>query len=140
MTRRAPAWCPNDRKIEIRPRGEIWDRRLRRVIAIGVVAISGIGPSALAHAGGTGQATLTCGNQQYLVSGFGRGDVLHVVNSTSNYVVTYARTADGAVIKDAKGQQNKDTVTCEATSPITGRTFTFQGFFSPRDTAHNEEF
>ncbi len=114
--------------------------RLRRVIAIGFVAISSIGPAVLAHAGGTGQATLTCGNQQYLVSGFGRGDVLHVVSSTSNYVVTYAQVANGTVVKDAKGQQNKDTVTCSATSPITGRMFTFRGFFTPQDTAHDEEF
>lgn len=77
---------------------------------------------------------MTCGDTQYVVSGFGRGEPLHVSGGTSNYVVTYARVGpDGPVIIDIPGQRDRaDVVTCSATSPISGRTFIFEGFFTPR--------
>jgi hypothetical protein len=107
---------------------------MRPFIAVGCLAAGLLGNSAVATAAEKEQAVLTCGNQQYLVSGFGRGQVLHVVGSTSNYVVTYARLEpDGPVLTDIKGQRDKrDIVTCTATSPLSGRSFTFKGFFTPR--------
>src|SRR5687767_15097933 len=80
----------------------------------------------------TEEATLYCGSQQYTVSGFGRGEVLHVSGSNLNYVVTYARVEpNGPVVIDIKGQQDKtDVVTCTVTTPF-GTTFTFKGFFTP---------
>jgi len=86
-----------------------------------------------ASAAATESATLTCGDRSYLVTGFGRGEPLHVVGSTSTFVVTYARLEpSGRVVTDIKGQRGAgDVVTCTATAPG-GSAFTFRGFFTPR--------
>jgi len=66
---------------------------------------------------------------------------LHVVGTNSNYIVTFAQFVgdDGPqVVIDVAGRRKRaDNVTCSATSPITGRDFTFEGFFTPaRDKVH----
>ena len=95
-------------------------------LALAVVA-------APASAAATEAATLTCGARSYQVTGFGRGEPLHVVGSTSTFVVTYARLEpSGQVVTDIKGQRAAgDLVTCTTTAP-SGTAFTFRGFFTPR--------
>src|SRR5689334_16079582 len=103
---------------------------LIRLLSAGCLALSLLLLAASAHAAPNPEATLTCGETQYTVNGFGRGEPLHVVNSTSNYVITYARIdSDPAhpVIIDVPGQRNRpDIVTCTATSPLRGTQYTFQ--------------
>ena len=117
--------------------------RLSHVIVAGFLIIGILGMPAIANAKPTEEAVLTCGDQEFLVSGFGRGNVLHVSGSTTNYVVTFAQVEsepDGPIIIDIKGQRDKeDIITCSATSPITSRTFIFQGFFTPRSEPHKPE-
>ena len=101
-------------------------------IAIGFAALTGGGFPTVAHAAETESATLTCGPQSFTVTGFGRGEVLHVVGSNANFVVTFAQIEpSGQVIIDVRGHQDRDnTVTCSATTP-TGKPYTFRGFFTP---------
>jgi hypothetical protein len=81
----------------------------------------------------TESAQLDCGAVQYEVTGFGRGQVLHVVGSTSTFVVTFAQLASGRVVFDNPGLADaRDVVTCTTTSPVTGTSFMFRGFFTPR--------
>ena len=88
------------------------------------------GPAAAAP---TATAPLVCDDGVYTVSGFGRGQTLHVVGSTQRYVVTSARLADGTQVFDAPGQAGRgDVVTCTTTSPLSGTAFAFEGFFTPR--------
>lgn len=87
------------------------------------------GPAA---AGETAAAPLVCGNTTYSVTGFGRGQALHVVGSNQNFVVTRAQLSTGEVVFEAKGQQkNESKVECTAKSPESDRTFIFEGFFTP---------
>jgi hypothetical protein len=101
-------------------------------IAAGCLAVGLLGTAAAAPA--AEEAVLTCGDARYAVSGFGRGEPLHVSGGTGTYVVTYARVEpDGPVLLDTPGQRGgEDVVTCSATSPLSGRTLTFRGFFTPR--------
>lgn len=81
----------------------------------------------------TGPAPLTCGSEQYEVTGFGRGQVLQVVGSNRVFVVTRAQLASGPVVFDNPGLANgAGIVDCTATSPISGTSFIFRGFFTPR--------
>jgi hypothetical protein len=91
----------------------------------------------VAQAKSTEESILSCGSQQYVISGFGGGTVFHVSGSNQNFVVTYAR-ADSEpgqpVLFDTRGQQNKpDIVTCTTTSPVRRIDYTFKGFFTPRN-------
>jgi hypothetical protein len=86
------------------------------VLAAPVAALALVaGPAAAAP---TATATLVCEDGVYTVSGFGRGQTLHVVGSTQRYVVTSARLEDGTQVFDAPGQADRgDVVACSATSP-----------------------
>lgn len=81
----------------------------------------------------TESAPLLCGGTTYVVTGFGRGEPLHVVGSVTNFVVTYARLEpSGRVVADITGQSGRtDIVSCTSTTP-NGTQFTFRGFFTPR--------
>ena len=119
--------------------------RLKQLVVSGSLAVSLLGIVPTAQAKPNPEAILSCGSQQYTVNGFGRGEALHVVGSTTNYVVTYAEIISGSgtgnVVTDIKGQQGKeDIVTCTATSPVTERTFRFKGFFTPSGEPHQAEF
>ncbi len=110
---------------------------MRRVAALcasaALSAASLAGSSAPAGATETDTAVLTCGAATYPVSGFGRGQVLFVTGSTQRFIVTFAQLDDGRVVFEAPGQaQNESVVTCTTSSPVTGRTFTFRGFFTPQ--------
>lgn len=84
-----------------------------------------------AQAASTDSADLVCGDTTVTVSGFGRGQVLHVVGQAGTFIVTRAASGDD-VLFEAPGQAGKaDIVTCATTSP-SGRAFMFQGFFTPR--------
>jgi len=78
----------------------------------------------------TEAATLACTTGTHTVTGFGRGQVLHVEGSTQRFVPTHVRRADGTVLFAAPGGPVTDT--CTATSPVSGSTLTFDGFFTPR--------
>ncbi len=99
-------------------------------IALGLTAV-GAGP---ARAAATDPSVLRCGATSYEVTGFGRGQVLHVVGGLNQFVVTFAQLADtGRVVFNNPGLSDvQDLVTCTATSPDTGRAFIFRGFFTPR--------
>jgi hypothetical protein len=75
-------------------------------------------------------AVLKCTTGNYTVNGFGRGDVLHLVDGTSNYVVTSAMLADGTYIVDSPSKANRPLVACTTTTPE-GRAMSFMGFFTP---------
>lgn len=84
-----------------------------------------------ANAAATGSATLRCGTSQVEVTGFGRGQVLHVSDSTSRFVVTRAELESGQVVFVAPGHTGaEDIVSCTVTSP-SGTAFAFDGFFTP---------
>jgi hypothetical protein len=90
-------------------------------------------PASAATAAETESAALTCGTATYTVTGFGRGQVLHVANSERIFVVLYAELhPQGRVVYDNPGQGRKaDEVSCTTTSP-SGQEFLFRGFFTPR--------
>lgn len=80
----------------------------------------------------TQSADLLCGGTKFVVTGFGRGEVLHVVGSNANFVVTFAQiVSSGRVVIDIPGQTGVDVITCTTTTP-SGTDFTFKGFFTPR--------
>jgi hypothetical protein len=62
-------------------------RTVRAFTATALVAAFGA-TAAPALAAPTESAVLECGSKSYIVNGFGRGQVLHVVGSTSNFIVT----------------------------------------------------
>jgi hypothetical protein len=107
-------------------------------ISVSIALLVALGSSfSSAAAGSDPSAPLTCNNgTTYTVTGFGKGIVLHVVNSTSNFVVTYAVTGDGTVVRNVPGQQNE--LTCTTTSPLGGTSYTFQGFFTPSSPANDQ--
>lgn len=101
------------------------------LVSYAVAATVALGLSTPAEAAPTASAELRCGATTVIVTGFGRGQVLHVVGNLQNFVVTRAETG-GQVVFDNPGQAGMaDVVACTATSP-TGRTFSFEGFFTPR--------
>jgi hypothetical protein len=99
--------------------------------ALATVATSAVGLAGPAQAASTNAAELVCGDTTVTVTGFGRGQVLHVVEGAGTFIVTLA-VSGGRTLFEAPGQTGKaDVVTCATTSP-SGRDFTFQGFFTPR--------
>ena len=89
---------------------------------------------ASASAATTASARLDCGSVHFEVTGFGRGQVLHVVGSESRFIVTKATLdSSGQVVFAAPGlAEGANIVTCTTTSPIgEERSFTFEGFFTP---------
>ena len=100
-------------------------------VAVAVAAL-GAGPALAAEA----EATLTCGSDAYPISGFSRGQVFHVVGSTSEFVVTQAQivSAEGTrTVFDNPGQAGRaDILTCTTISPR-GTSYIFNGFFTPLD-------
>ncbi len=107
--------------------------RLAAVAAIAglmVVLTTAAGP---AMASPTESAQLDCGSVRYDVTGFGRGQVLQIVGSNSNFVVTFAELASGKVVFNNPGMTDADDIiTCTTTTPGTGTFFTFRGFLTPR--------
>ncbi|MDP9407332.1 MAG: hypothetical protein M3P95_05535, partial [Actinomycetota bacterium] len=88
-----------------------------------------------ASTGSTDSAPLACGPAGvFEVTGFGRGQVLHLVGGTQQFVVTFAqRQLSGQVVFDNPGlAAAPDLLTCQATSPVSGQVFTFRGFLTPR--------
>ena len=86
-----------------------------------------------AQAAETESSVLKCDNNiKVSVTGFGRGQVLHVVGSNTDFIVTTATlTRTGVTVFDMPGQDsNADIVTCTTTSP-SGTRYTFEGFFTP---------
>ena len=73
-----------------------------------------------------------CGSEQLTVDGSGRGQVLHVTGTTSNFVVTRAVREGGTVVFDSPAQADRSLVPCTTTTPGPNRVgFTFTGFFTP---------
>ena len=100
------------------------------VAATVTVVLGALGVPALA--GTTASAPLVCGDRTVEVTGFGRGQVLQAVDGTSRFVVTRAVSGDAPPVFDNPGQAGgDDVVECTATSPTSGRTFVFEGFFTP---------
>ena len=104
---------------------------LRASTVLAAVALCGV--AAPAAAAPTPSAALVCDSGTYTVTGFGRGQALHVVDSTARFVPMHVELADsGTAVFDAPGHADQATETCTATSPESGRAFTFTGFFTPR--------
>jgi hypothetical protein len=118
--------------------------RRKLFLIVGCLALSILGLASPASAKPTAEATMVCGSESFTVSGFGRGEALKISGTNTNYVLTYAEVIagpdTGAVIINVKGQRNsEDIVTCNATSPLSGRTYLYRGFFTPRGTPHEPE-
>ena len=103
--------------------------RTARAYILASLAIALGAPVARAAAAPTESAVLGCGSNSYTVEGFGRGQVLHVVGSTSNYVVTRAVLGDGTVVFNSPAKADRPLVICTTVTPA-GRSFTFTGFFT----------
>src|SRR5262245_58494097 len=98
---------------------------LRQVIIASWLAVSLLSLYTVANAAEQLEGVLTCGAQQYTVSGQFHGNSFHLTTGTTNYVVKYAELEpEGTVITDVRGQQDKDLITCSFTSP-SDRQFTF---------------
>jgi hypothetical protein len=104
-------------------------QRLGAAVAMSAtVLVLGASP---ANAAPTESATLDCGTAQFEVTGFGRGQVLQVTNSTSRFIVTRAELESGQTVFIAPGRTGADnTVRCTVTSP-SGTFFVFEGFLHP---------
>ena len=109
-------------------------RRIRILTASAAVAVASVtlavGPAAAAE---TQSAPLVCDNgRTATVTGFGRGQVFHVVGTNENYVVTSARLSTGELLFEAPGAERGRTnlVTCTTTSPVSGTSYVFRGFFT----------
>src|SRR3954447_23471516 len=105
-------------------------------VAVCLVAIlAAVGRSAsTANAAETKSATLNCGaDGEYTVTGFGRGNALHLTTGTSNFEVKYGKIVDtGQVITNSPGQDGRsDLLTCIVTSPVTGNHLLLRGFLTP---------
>jgi hypothetical protein len=75
-------------------------------------------------------AELVCPSGTYTVVGFGRGQPLHVLGHTNRFVITRAES-DGEVLVDSPAAADRPLETCTTVSPISGRAYTFTGFFTP---------
>lgn len=106
-------------------------QRSRLPLAVTAVAGAFGTTAAPALAAPTESAVLTCGSTTYTIDGFGRGQVLHVVGSTSTFIVTRAELIDGTVVFDSPAVADRPLVTCTTVTPgPNGREFTFTGFFT----------
>ena len=108
--------------------------RVTRLVTTVVLAGSAVVAAPVsAFAAETESATLTCGSTTYEVTGFGRGQTLHLVGSSRNFVVVFARQEpSGRVIADIPGQRSRaDVVECTTTTP-SGQAYTLRGFLTPR--------
>lgn len=103
---------------------------LQRMGASAVAAAAALVLGALpAGAAPTASAVLDCGDASYTVTGFGRGQVLLVVDSTSRFIPT---SVDGQRLSAAPGPAGAGAlVTCTVTVPDSGRLLVFEGFFTP---------
>ena len=107
----------------------------RLAVTVAAAAVLGaMGVPALAAP--TASAPLDCGAAGgYVVDGFGRGQVLHVVDSTVEFIVTRAQAVVNGkpvTVFEAPGlAEAEHVVTCTTTSP-TGTSYVFDGFFTPR--------
>ena len=100
-------------------------------VASATLFLAGVASAAPAFAAPPGPtAQLVCPSATYTVVGFGRGEPLHVVGSTSEFIVTRA-VANGEVIIDSPARADRPLVTCTTVSPISGTDFTLTGFFTP---------
>lgn len=101
-------------------------------LAVAGAAALALSFPASAHAAQTEASTLSCANGVSVsVTGFGRGEVLHVVGSTSNFVVTSAvNDLTGQTVIDVPGQNRNNVVACKTITP-SGTHYTFKGFFTP---------
>jgi|tagenome__1003787_1003787.scaffolds.fasta_scaffold19852543_2 hypothetical protein len=86
--------------------------------------------AAPAVAADTPSATLHCGDANYTVTGFGRGSALHVVGSSSNFVITRIVASDGTVQFNHPVGSGVPQVICTTVSP-SGNAYTLTGFFTP---------
>jgi hypothetical protein len=109
-------------------------RCLRRALASATVIAAVAIPAAPAFAApkttSNESALLDCTSETYIVNGFGRGQALHVVGSTTNYVVTSAVLPDGTYIVDSPSKAIRPEVQCTTVTPA-GRAISFTGFFTP---------
>ena len=106
---------------------------LRTLAVAGATALATCGLPTSAHAAQTEASELKCPGTTVSVTGFGRGEVMHVVGSNANFVVTSAVNAAGQTLIDVPGQRDRSRiVTCTTTSPW-GTDYTFEGFFTPVD-------
>jgi hypothetical protein len=105
-----------------------------RIRTLAVAAATALAMGAFptsAEAADTEAADLLCSDGAVRVTGFERGEVLHVVGSNRNFIVTSAVNATGQTVFDIPGHRNRaGIVTCAATTPA-GKDYTFQGFFTP---------
>jgi hypothetical protein len=89
-------------------------------------------PSA-AVAAPTATSTLVCGAQSFTIDGFGRGQVLHVTGTKTNFVVTRAVLSEtGDIVFDLPAAVDRSLLTCTTLTPASNTAFTFTGFFTPR--------
>jgi hypothetical protein len=116
------------------PRGDTMHRYLRRTLVCATVVAGVVLPAAPALAApkptSSETAILDCATDSYVVDGFGRGQALHVVDTTINYVVTSAQLADGTYICESPSQADRPEVACTTVTPE-GRPISFTGFFTP---------
>lgn len=104
-------------------------RRLGSAVAVSTTVL--VVAALPANAAPTESATLHCGTSQLQVTGFGRGQVLHVTDSKSRFIVTRAELESGQTVFIAPGHTGADNiVSCTVTSP-SGTFFAFEGFFTP---------
>ena len=102
------------------------------VVAVATaISTTGIALSTPAVAAPPGMtAELVCPSATYTVVGFNRGQPLHVVGSTSRFIVTKA-VLDGRTVFDSPARADRPLVTCTTVHPASGNEYTFTGFFTP---------
>jgi hypothetical protein len=108
----------------------------RNLAACLLVTLATLAAATSATATENQAAPLVCTNgKTYSVTGWGRGNALHLTDSSSTFVMTYLQVVStGAVLADARGQEGRnDILTCTAHSPATDRDLYIQGFFTSRN-------
>ena len=103
-------------------------------VAVMAIPLALIAAAAPAMGAPTESALLVCeGSAPVAVTGFGRGQVLQVVGSNDVFVVTFAELESGRIVFNNPGLADAgDVVTCTTRSPVSGTSFIFAGFFTPR--------
>ena len=111
--------------------------RLARTISACLIAtlatLGGTASTANAAQGPAGE--LDCGSAGiFTVTGYGRGNALHLTTDSRTFVMTYLQNATtGEVIIDTPGQEGRrDILTCTTFSPVTERNLNVRGFLTPR--------